>query len=71
MAKNGKKLEKFFLVDNFFRLLSPNISNYARAPSVNLSPKARLSRVHLKEVELAKGVRGDKTVQGLQTAWKA
>ena len=31
----------------------------ARTPSANLSRKARLSRVHLKEVELAKGVRGD------------
>ena len=31
----------------------------ARAPSVNLSRKARLSRVHREEVELAKGVRGD------------
>ena len=31
----------------------------ARAPSANLSRKARLSRVHLEEVELAKGVRGN------------
>ena len=31
----------------------------ARTPSANLSRKARLSRVHLEEVELAKGVRGD------------
>ena len=31
----------------------------ARALSANLSRKARLSRVHLEEVELAKGVRGD------------
>ena len=31
----------------------------ARAPSANLSRKARLSRVHHEEVELAKGVRSD------------
>ena len=31
----------------------------ARAPSVNLRRKARLSRVHRKEVELALGARGD------------
>ena len=31
----------------------------ARAPSANLSRKARLSRVHHEEVELALGARGD------------
>ena len=58
MAENEKKL-KNFSVDNFFQVLSPNISKCARAPSVNLSCKARLSRVHREEVELVKGVRGD------------
>ena len=38
-------------------VISP--SNCARAPFVNLSRKARLSRVHHEEVELAKDVRGD------------
>ena len=39
-------------------------SNIARARSGSLSCKARLSRVHHKEVELAKCVRGDWTDQG-------